>query len=109
MKIRAVIAGLALLMLVFCPVGLSHAAKSLRNNINSYPPVDEHPWQHGDAPNPGNDFGLWLASRVVVVTILPSLQTILFVPHVGVTPDSGTKATRLTSPEPDDDHFSGAR
>jgi hypothetical protein len=50
MKVKAVIAGLAILMVVFCVVAPGQAAKSTQHNFNFMPPADEHPWQESGAP-----------------------------------------------------------
>ncbi len=67
MKIRAVMAGLVLLMLIVCPISQSHAAKSLRHNIHNNPVVDEHPWQESGAPFDDQSIVPFKAGSVIIV------------------------------------------
>ncbi len=76
MKIRAVIAGLVILMVVFCLVAPSHAAKSNRHNINFLPPADEHPWQESGAPF-DNDEILSLSAPTLLFVIWPTNLVII--------------------------------
>jgi hypothetical protein len=109
MKVRAVIAGLAILMVVFCLVAPSRAAKSNRHNIDFMPPADEHPWQHGDAPDPGGDSGVSMACRIVVLPVFPGLRVILSMPNVQSMTGSTGKASCETVSQPDNEDFRGAR
>ncbi len=109
MKVRAVIAGLAVLMMVFCLVAPSQAAKNNRHNINFMPPADEHPWQHGDAPDPGGDPGVSMTCRIVVLPGLPGLRVILSMPGMQGMTDSIKKTSCPTVSGPDNEDFKGAR
>jgi len=109
MKIRAVIAGLALLVVVFCPVAPSQAAKSNLHNINFMPPADEHPWQHGDAPDPGGDPGAIWAARHVILQITPGLRVVLSVPAVRWVRNSAMRTSGVNVTEPDNENPTGAR
>lgn len=109
MKIRAVIAGLALLMILFSSASLGYAAKSLLNNIHDNPPADEHPWQHGGAPDPGDDRGLSKAPRATIITILPELRIILSIQVADRRVEVGRKATSMPTTDTGEDLFTGAR
>lgn len=76
MKVRAVIAGLAILMMVLCSVVPSHAAKSTRHNFNFMPPADEHPWQESGAPFDDDEM-LPLSAPTLVFVIWPANVVII--------------------------------
>jgi hypothetical protein len=76
MKTRAVIAGLAILMVVFCLAAPSQATKSNRHNINFMPPADEHPWQESGAPFDDDEI-LPLSAPPLVFVIWPTNVVII--------------------------------
>jgi hypothetical protein len=110
MKIRAVIIVVLLLMLIFCSANQGQAAKSNLHNIHFIPPVGEHPWQHGGAPDPGEDSGLSKApSQAILLTILPNLRVVVYFRLAEGIADSGRKPTSVVGKERGEDHFAGAK
>jgi hypothetical protein len=93
MKIRAVIAGLAILMMVFCSIVPSQAAKSNRYNSNFMPPADEHPWQESGAPFDDDEM-LPLSAPTLVFMIWPT--SVLIIRPAGL-----KEAAKVTVGRPD--------
>jgi len=50
MKFKTAIAGLSLLVVIFCTIQFSQGANSNANNIHFMAPPNEHPWQDSGSP-----------------------------------------------------------
>jgi hypothetical protein len=109
MRIRAVIAGLALLALLFCSVSQGQAANSLRHNIHNNPPAGEHPWQHGGAPDPGDDPDYRLVPSVIIIPGVLSVQAVVLIQTPSWVSGQGEKAASRFKSEKDENRFQGTR
>ena len=109
MRIRAVIAGLALLIFFLCSAGLSQAAKSPLHNIDNNPPVDEHPWQHGGSPDPGDDPDYRLVPKLIILPGTAGARAVLLIrTPLWISPQGENAASQITT-RGDEHHFKGTR
>ena len=109
MRIRAVIAGLALLIFILCSAGLSQAAKSPQHNIHDNPPADEHPWQHGGSPDPGDNPDYRLVPKFIISPGTAGIGGVLLIQAPSWITCQGEKAANRINAEGDEHHFQGTR
>lgn len=109
MRIRAVIAGLALLVFILCSAGLSQAAKSPLHNIHNNPPADEHPWQHGGSPDPEDDPDYRLVPKLIIFPGTAGARAFLLIQTPSWITCPGEKAAHRINAEGDEHHFQGTR
>jgi hypothetical protein len=99
MMIKIVLAGLGLLMFIFCSINLSQAAMDTRVTIHNpaYPisAPNEHPWQYDDSP--GHRDSLYnVLSLVVTLPTCPTIKAIIFICTPGVPPAQAKGLQRAT-------------
>lgn len=113
MMIKIVLAGLGLLMFIFCPINLSQAAMDTRATIQNpiYPisAPSEHPWQYDDSPGHGDSL-YHVLSLVVTLPTCPTIKAIIFIRTPGVPPAQTKGLQRATIPSRrNEQHSNGER
>jgi hypothetical protein len=100
MMIKIVLAGVGLLMFIFCSINLSQAAMDTRATIQdpTYPisAPNEHPWQYDDSPGYRDSSLYNVLSLVVTLPMCQTIKAIIFIRTPGVPPAQAKGLQRAT-------------